>query len=124
MKSNVQVIAYIYSALLISTIFFLSLLIAEMIFQLRTTLTLERYRKLQLIKIRIALIEMLALGILCHKANDPTGVVTNVLVLTACAGIPFNLSLGLAVFMRRSERQRMEMMSKEVDEETPLLDGR
>jgi hypothetical protein len=29
-----------------------------MIFQLRTTLTLERYRKLQLIKIRISLVEM------------------------------------------------------------------
>lgn len=91
-----------------------------MIFQLRTTLTLERYRKLQLIKIRIFLVEMVALGILSHGVEDATDTVTNALLLTACAGIPFSLSSGLAAFMRR-ERQGMEMMEKEADEETPLL---
>jgi hypothetical protein len=69
------------------------------------------------------LVEILALGILCHGVEDPSGIVTSILVLTACAGIPFNFSLGLAVFMRRRERTMGEMASKEVDEETPLLNG-
>ena len=95
-----------------------------MIFQLCSTLTIERYRKLQFIKIRICLVEMLALGILCHGVEDPSGMVTSILLLTASAGIPFNFSLGLAVSMQRREKKMDKMASKEVDEETPLLNGR
>jgi hypothetical protein len=35
--------------------------------------------------------------------------------------IPFNFSFGLAVFMKRREKKRLEMETKGVDEETPLL---
>lgn len=35
--------------------------------------------------------------------------------------IPFKLSFGLAVFINRKEKKRLEMETKEVDEETPLL---
>ena len=64
------------------------------------------------------------MGVLCHGVEDPSGVVTCLLLLTACAGIPFNFSLGLAVFMLRREKKMGEMANKEVDEETPLLNGR
>jgi hypothetical protein len=43
--------------------------------------------------------------------------------LTQLPRIPFNLSLGLAMLAERRERKRM-VMTKEVDEETPLLDDR
>ena len=35
--------------------------------------------------------------------------------------IPFKLCVGFAIVLKRKERKRLEMETKEVDEETPLL---
>jgi hypothetical protein len=58
------------------------MLITEALLYFSSAPFFQRYRKLQFVKMRMVLVEMLALAVLCHGAKD-LGMVARVLILTA-----------------------------------------